>query len=153
MELIAVACWQLTGILRGLSLRVIEICRNSDNCIGDFGPKISLCSFLHFGQNHGGNLIERTKKLHMNTMKARGWRLVRLRNTNRTIPMRLLNEWTQDTLTSSAKKDFFSPLYSTWIFGRPPSLITWKWKWKQLPSNYFPRRPKKLQIYVLQIQA
>ena len=86
-------------------------------------------------------------------MKARGWRLVRLRNTNKTIPMWLLNEWTQDTLTSSAKKDFFSPLYSTWIFGRPPSLITWKWKWKQLPSNYFPKRPKKLQIYVLQIQA
>jgi len=39
-------------IFCSLSLTVIEIGRHCYNCIFNSLPKISLCSFLHFGQNH-----------------------------------------------------------------------------------------------------
>ena len=47
----------LSSILGGLSLRVIEVGRNSDNSILDVHSKICFSSFLHFGQNHGTYLL------------------------------------------------------------------------------------------------
>lgn len=42
-----------TSILGGLSLGVIEIGRDSDDCIFDSLTEERLCSFLHLGQDHG----------------------------------------------------------------------------------------------------
>jgi hypothetical protein len=42
-----------TSILSGLSLRVIEIGRDSDDSILDFLSEISFSDFLHLNENHG----------------------------------------------------------------------------------------------------
>ncbi|MCI4384903.1 hypothetical protein PGIGA_G00044110 [Pangasianodon gigas] len=46
-----------SSIFSGLSLRVIEVGRNSNNSICYPLSKIGLCNFLHFHQNHGGDLF------------------------------------------------------------------------------------------------
>jgi hypothetical protein len=40
-----------------LSLRIIEIGRDSDDGILDFTAKVSLGDFLHLDQDHGGDLL------------------------------------------------------------------------------------------------
>ena len=46
-----------SSILSGLSLGVIEISWNSDYCILDFLTNVGLGDFLHFCQDHWGNLF------------------------------------------------------------------------------------------------
>lgn len=46
-----------SSIFGGLPLAVVEIGWDSDNCILDSFSEISFGSFLHFGENHGGDLL------------------------------------------------------------------------------------------------
>ena len=47
----------LSGFFRSLTLRVREICRNSDYCFRYFLSKIIFSSFLHFLKNHSRNFL------------------------------------------------------------------------------------------------
>ena len=40
-----------TCIFRGLTLSIIEVCWNSDYCLGDRFSKVRFCCFLHLGQH------------------------------------------------------------------------------------------------------
>lgn len=46
-----------SGILGSLSLRVIEVSGNSDDCRLDGLAEVSLCNFLHLNENHRGDLF------------------------------------------------------------------------------------------------
>ena len=45
------------GILRSLSLIVVEICGNGDYGVDDGFPKIALCDLLHLSEDHGGDFF------------------------------------------------------------------------------------------------
>src|ERR1700753_3670174 len=45
------------SILRRLPLGVVEVCGDSDDRVADGRAKVCFCSFLHFSQNHGGDLF------------------------------------------------------------------------------------------------
>ena len=49
----------LTCILGCLSLCIVEVCRNSDNCLAYFLAQIVLCICFQLLQNHSGNLLRR----------------------------------------------------------------------------------------------
>lgn len=42
-----------TSVLGGLTLRVVEGCGDSDDCVVDCATKIGLGSLSHLGQDHG----------------------------------------------------------------------------------------------------
>ena len=46
-----------SGVLCSLSLSVIKISGNRNNCISNIAPQIRLSDLLHFNQNHGRNLF------------------------------------------------------------------------------------------------
>ncbi|KAF7456319.1 NAD-specific glutamate dehydrogenase [Cryptosporidium felis] len=46
-----------TCILRGLTLGIVEVCRDRDYCVLHLLSKVSLRDFLHLNQNHCGNLF------------------------------------------------------------------------------------------------
>ena len=46
-----------SSILCGLALRVIEVGRNSDNCVLHGRTKVSLSNFLHLYEDHGGDFL------------------------------------------------------------------------------------------------
>ena len=46
-----------TGVLGGLSLRVVEISGDSDDGVGDIFSKVSLGGVSHLGEDHGGDLF------------------------------------------------------------------------------------------------
>mmetsp|Transcript_25648 Transcript_25648/g.36027 ORF Transcript_25648/g.36027 Transcript_25648/m.36027 type:complete len:248 (+) Transcript_25648:1127-1870(+) len=48
-----------SSILGSLSLSIIEICRASNNGVGNLSSKVSFSSFLHFGKNHSRNFFWR----------------------------------------------------------------------------------------------
>ena len=49
----------LPSILGGLSLRVIEVGRDSDDCVLGVGAEVSLSCFLHLGQGESSHLTWR----------------------------------------------------------------------------------------------
>ena len=46
-----------SGILSSLSLIVVEVCWNGDNCVDHLFPKVALRDFLHLSEYHCGNLL------------------------------------------------------------------------------------------------
>jgi len=46
-----------TGVLGGLSLRVVEVSGDSDDSVGDILSKVSLGGVSHLGEDHGGDLF------------------------------------------------------------------------------------------------
>ena len=46
-----------TGILGGLSLRIVEVGRDSDNGVVDGATEVGLGSLAHLGEDHGGDLL------------------------------------------------------------------------------------------------
>ena len=49
--------WDRSSIFGGLSLVIIEICRNCDDCVLDWFSNEWLSDFLHLSQNHWWNLF------------------------------------------------------------------------------------------------
>ena len=49
----------LTCILGSLTLSIVEVCGNSDNCLRYLLTQIALCICLQLLQNHSGNLLRR----------------------------------------------------------------------------------------------
>ncbi len=47
----------LAGLFCGLALRVVEVCRNSDNGFSHFLSEVVFCCFLHFLKNHSGDFL------------------------------------------------------------------------------------------------
>ena len=50
------AC-DLAGVLSSLSLCVVEVCGNSDDCLGDLLAEIALCVSFQLLQDHSGDLL------------------------------------------------------------------------------------------------
>jgi len=46
-----------TGILGGLTLRVVEVRRDGDNSVINGATEVGLSNLAHLGQDHGGNLL------------------------------------------------------------------------------------------------
>ena len=46
-----------SGILGGLTLRIVEVGRHGHDSVGDGGAEIGLCGLLHFGEDHGGDFL------------------------------------------------------------------------------------------------
>mmetsp|Transcript_29898 Transcript_29898/g.95790 ORF Transcript_29898/g.95790 Transcript_29898/m.95790 type:complete len:670 (+) Transcript_29898:1155-3164(+) len=52
-----------TGILSGLPLGIVEVCRNGNDSVLDLLAEECLSSLLHLCENHGGNLLRRVSLL------------------------------------------------------------------------------------------
>ena len=46
-----------TGVLRGLTMRVVELGGNGDNGVVDGGTEVRLSNFAHLAEDHGGDLL------------------------------------------------------------------------------------------------
>ena len=45
------------AIFGGLALRIVEVRRNRDHCLGNLFPEVVLRRFLHLHQDHGGDFL------------------------------------------------------------------------------------------------
>ena len=67
------------GVLRGLSLRIVEVCRDGDDGFGDGLPEIVLRGLLHLHQDLGGDLLraeELAADVHLDLIACSGDDLV-----------------------------------------------------------------------------
>ena len=51
-----------TSVLGGLTLRIVEVGRDSDDSVVDGATKVRLGGLLHFVQDHGGNFLRGLKR-------------------------------------------------------------------------------------------